>query len=128
MTEYQNILNNYNSKNNIIQVKSYNYGIPTNRRPRNTSHRTSFHHGSIFVSSPRHANDLSSYGKPAEIYVYARKRPLLSNETNFQDTIAVSDNKRIIITENKANLDCTPLLKKVCEQMKEIEVIFFSFD
>jgi hypothetical protein len=113
LTEYQNILNNYNSKNNIIQVKSYNYGIPTNRRPRNTSHRTSFHHGSIFVSSPRHANDLSSYGKPAEIYVYARKRPLLSNETNFQDTIAVSDNKRIIITENKANLDCTPLLKKV---------------
>jgi hypothetical protein len=27
--------------------------------------------------------------------------------------IAVPDNKRIIITENKANLDCTPLLKKV---------------
>jgi hypothetical protein len=96
-----------------IKVKSYNYGIPTNRRSRNTSHRSSFHNGSIFVSSPRHHNDTISYGKPAEIYVYARKRPLLSTESNFQDTIAAPDNKRIIITENKANLDCSPLLKKV---------------
>ena len=87
-------------------MKSYNYGIPTNRRPRPN-------HGSFFVSSPRHNNDMTSYAKPAEIYVYARKRPLLPAESNFQDTIAVPDNKRIIITENKANLDCTPLLKKV---------------
>lgn len=97
----------------MLQVKSYNYGVPTNRRSRNTSHRTSFHHNSIFVSSPRHPTDPNSYGKPAEIYVYARKRPLLPAETNFQDTITVPDNKRIIITENKANLDSTPLLKKV---------------
>ncbi|CAF3394742.1 unnamed protein product [Rotaria sp. Silwood1] len=101
-----------------VKVKSYNYGIPSNKRPRNISYRANYHfssnmhHGSIFVSSSHHTNDIISYGKPAEIYVYARKRPLLSTESNFQDMISVPDNKRIIISENKANLDCTPLLKK----------------
>ncbi|CAF3919812.1 unnamed protein product [Rotaria sp. Silwood2] len=101
-----------------VKVKSYNYGIPSNKRSRNISYRANYqfsskiHHGSIFVSSSHHTNDTVSYAKPAEIYVYARKRPLLSTESNFQDSIAVPDNKRIIISENKANLDCTPLLKK----------------
>ncbi|UJR20732.1 hypothetical protein I4U23_023851 [Adineta vaga] len=80
-----------------VKVKSYNYGIPTSKRSRSSSYRTT---------------DTISYAKPAEIYVYARKRPLLSSETTFEDVIAIPDNKRIIITENKANLDCTPLLKK----------------
>lgn len=57
-----------------------------------------------------------SYAKPAEIYVYARKRPLLSNEIHFEDAISVPDNKRLLIAENKSNLDCTPLLKKVSIQ------------
>ncbi|CAF4178972.1 unnamed protein product [Rotaria socialis] len=101
-----------------VKVKSYNYGIPSNRRARNSPYRATHqftsnsHHGSIFASSSHHASDTISYAKPAEIYVYARKRPLLSTESNFQDAITVPDNKRIIIAENKANLDCTPLLKK----------------
>ncbi|CAF0902470.1 unnamed protein product [Rotaria sordida] len=101
-----------------VKVKSYNYGIPSNKRSRNISYRANYqfssniHHNSIFVSSSHNTNDIISYGKPAEIYVYARKRPLLSTESNFQDTITVLDNKHIIISENKANLDCTPLLKK----------------
>ena len=103
-----------------VKVKSYNYGVPTNRRQRNNNHE------SIFVSSPRHAHDGISYAKPAEIYVYARKRPLLSTENNFQDSIAVPDNKRIIIAENKANLDCTPLLKKV-ETTKKLNIYFYLF-
>ena len=74
------------------------------------------HHGSIFVYR---TNDTISSAKAAEIYVYARKRPLLSSENNFQDMITVPDNKRIIISENKANLDCTPLLKKVYFKKKK---------
>ncbi|CAF2168879.1 unnamed protein product [Rotaria magnacalcarata] len=101
-----------------VKVKSYNYGVPTNKRQRNTSHRVHYqnernlNHATIFTSSSQSTKDFVSYAKPAEIYVYARKRPLLTNEINFQDTISVPDNRRIIITENKANLDCTPLLKK----------------
>ncbi|CAF1553373.1 unnamed protein product [Adineta steineri] len=111
-----------------VKVKSYNYGIPTSRRSRSNTHRsnfqqeTNYHHSPLFVSSPRHTTDTISYAKPAEIYVYARKRPLLSNETNFEDTVTVPDNKRVIITENKANLDCTPLLKKVFFEKKKIEI------
>ncbi|CAF0793299.1 unnamed protein product [Adineta ricciae] len=82
-----------------VKVKSYNYGVPTNKRSRPNTHR-------------HYPTETNSYGKPAEIYVYARKRPLLPSETNFEDIIAVPDDKRIIIAENKANLDCTPLLKK----------------
>ncbi|CAF0858388.1 unnamed protein product [Adineta steineri] len=109
-----------------VKVKSYNYGIPTSRRSRSNTHRsnfqqeTNYHHSPLFVSSPRHATDTISYAKPAEIYVYARKRPLLSNETNFEDTVTVPDNKRVIITENKANLDCTPLLKKTEFQYDQV--------
>jgi hypothetical protein len=101
------------------QVKSYNYGIPTSKRQQNSSHRvhyqheTNFNHPSIFVPSSHSQNDVISYAKPAEIYVYARKRPLLSSETNFHDTISIPDNKHIIMSENKSNLDCTPLLKQV---------------
>lgn len=80
----------------------------------------------MYVSSPRHSHDVSSYGKPAEIYVYARKRPLLPTESNFQDVISVPDNKRIIIAENKANLDCTPLLKKVKSPIDKRNLIFFN--
>lgn len=72
----------------------------------------------MFASSSHHNTDAISYAKPAEIYVYARKRPLLSSEKTFEDTIVVPDNQRVIIAENKANLDCTPLLKKVSEDAK----------
>ncbi|CAF3544250.1 unnamed protein product [Rotaria sordida] len=101
-----------------VKIKSYNYGIPTNKRQQNTSHHVHYQHEknlnqtSIFVPSSHSTTDIISYAKPAEIYVFARKRPLLSNEIHFHDIISVPDNKRIIITENKANLDCTPLLKK----------------
>lgn len=57
-----------------------------------------------------------SYAKPAEIYVYARKRPLLSNETNLRDVISAPDNKHLIMLETKSNIDSTPLLKKVIER------------
>ncbi|CAF2554581.1 unnamed protein product [Rotaria sp. Silwood2] len=99
-------------------VKSYNYGVPTNKHQRNTPHHVHYqheknsNHASVFVPSSHSTTDIISYAKPAEIYVFARKRPLLSNEINFHDTISVPDNKRIIIAENKANLDCTQLLKK----------------
>jgi hypothetical protein len=32
---------------------------------------------------------------------------------NLHDTISAPDNKHLIISENKSNLDCTPLIKKV---------------
>ena len=38
---------------------------------------------------------------------------MLATEGNFQDAITVPDNKRILVAESKANLDCSPLLKKV---------------
>ncbi len=76
-------------------------------------HETNFNHPPVFAPSSHHSTDSISYAKPAEIYVYARKRPLLSSETNFRDIISVPDNKRMIMSENKSNLDCTPLLKKV---------------
>ena len=94
-------------------MKSYNYGVPTQRRARSTFYRPNHHHGSIFGSSSHPTNDTTSYAKPAEIYVYARKRPLLSTETKFQDVITVPDQKRIIVAESKTNLDCSPLLKRV---------------
>ncbi|CAF1528080.1 unnamed protein product, partial [Adineta steineri] len=102
-----------------VKVKSYNYGVPTNKRQRNVSHRNHYqheavqNHSSIFVPSHTSTNDIISYAKPAEIYVYARKRPLLLSEIDFYDTISVLDNKHLIIAENKANVDCTSSLKKV---------------
>lgn len=93
----------------------------------NRRNRTSFYRNSQLISSPRHSHDTISYAKPAEIYVYARKRPLLPTEMNFQDAITVPDNKRILITENKSNLDCTPLLKKVEKIFNDfyLVVVFF---
>jgi len=76
-------------------------------------------HASIFVPSSHTTTDAISYAKPAEIYVYARKRPLLLSEIDFYDSISVPDNKHILIAENKANLDCTSLLKKVFIRSKE---------
>ncbi|CAF3497184.1 unnamed protein product [Rotaria sp. Silwood1] len=110
----------------FCRIKSYDYGVPTNKRQRNASHHVHYqheknsNHTSIFVPSSHSTTDLVSYAKPAEIYVFARKRPLLSNEINFHDIISVPDNKRIIIAENKANLDCTPLLKKSEFQFDQI--------
>ncbi|CAF1214547.1 unnamed protein product [Didymodactylos carnosus] len=99
-----------------IKVNGYNYGIPTAKRARTASYRTftrrGFSSGTIFSPSRGGSNISTSYAKPAEIYVYARKRPLLSTETNFNDAIITPDPKRMIITEQKANLDCTSLLKK----------------
>ena len=100
-------------------MKSYNYGVPVHRRSKTAPQRGYFqqdspnHHGGIFVSASHQPNETITYGKPAEIYVYARKRPLLATEGNFQDAITVPDSKRILVAENKANLDCSPLLKKV---------------
>ena len=78
-------------------------------------HDTNFNHPSVFTPSSHHPNESISYAKPAEIYVYARKRPLLSSESNFRDTISIPDNKHMIMIENKSNLDSTPLLKKVID-------------
>ena len=119
-------------------MKSYNYGVPNQANKRNSNHRVHYQHesngkhGSIFVSSSHKESDVISYAKPAEIYVYARKRPLLSSESNFQDAISIPNNKHIIIAQNKANLDCTPLLKKVLFELEsndddDDEKIFFSF-
>ena len=95
--------------------------MPTNKRQRNVSQRIQYQHESnnnnnhaaIFVPATSSTAEIVSYAKPAEIYVYARKRPLLLSEIDFYDTISVPDNKRIVIAENKANVDCTSLLKKV---------------
>ncbi|CAF3748329.1 unnamed protein product [Adineta steineri] len=109
-----------------VKVKSYNYGVPTNKRQRNVSHRNHYqheavqNHSSIFVPSHTSTNDIISYAKPAEIYVYARKRPLLLSEIDFYDTISVLDNKHLIIAENKANVDCTSSLKKTEFQFDQV--------
>ncbi|UJR28875.1 hypothetical protein I4U23_010097 [Adineta vaga] len=109
-----------------VKVKSYNYGVPTNKRQRNASqrihyqHESTGNHSSIFVSSNTNATESISYEKPAEIYVYARKRPLLLSEIDFYDTISVPDNKHIIIGENKANVDGTSSLKKTEFQFDQV--------
>ena len=69
----------------------------------------------MFTVSSRNAPEVVSYAKPAEIYVYARKRPLLSSEITFEDIITIPNNKSLILAENKSNLDSTPLLKKVSD-------------
>ncbi|CAF1231475.1 unnamed protein product [Adineta ricciae] len=111
-----------------VKAKSYNYGVPTNKRQRNVSQRIQYQHESnnnnnhaaIFVPSTSSTAEIVSYAKPAEIYVYARKRPLLLSEIDFYDTISVPDNKRIVIAENKANVDCTSLLKKTEFQFDQV--------
>ena len=93
--------------------------MPTNKRTQSSVVRVHYqnenhsHQPSVFVSSSHNQFDSASYAKPAEIYVYARKRPLLANEIKFRDTILVPDSKNMLIEEHKSNLDCTPLLKKV---------------
>jgi hypothetical protein len=107
-------------------VKSYNYGLPKQEQHRNSVlrtdhvHESNCRHGSVFAQSTANHTDRISYGKPAEIYVYARKRPLLSNEKNLADIITTVNSKHMIIAENKFNLDSTPLLKKVSVLQREM--------
>lgn len=95
-------------------MKSYNYGVPSPKRSRPFSHSGQHQqHASLLASSFHQSHDLISYDKPAEIYVYARKRPLLSAVANFRDTINVTDPQHMNIAENKANLDGTSFIKQV---------------
>ncbi|CAF0805376.1 unnamed protein product [Didymodactylos carnosus] len=108
-----------------VKVNGYNYGIPTAKRARSAPYRTftqqdSVSSSKIFSSNVDGMTTSTLYAKPAEIYVYARKRPLLSTETNFNDGIIVPDQKRMIIAEKKSNLDRSPLLKKTEFQFDQV--------
>lgn len=119
----------------LFQAKSYNYGVPGTKQQETTNNRSHYENetnhprqSSVFINSSRNSGDSVSFSKPAEIYVYARKRPLLSSEVSFQDIISVANNKTLIIAENKANLDSTPLLKKVNDSILQVYQNFMLFN
>ncbi len=85
---------------------NYNYGVPKTAARQQVPRRAKTGRGS--VTPVRHA--------AAEIYVFARKRPRLACEASYEDVVQVGLEQQqavICISETKAALDGTPILKKV---------------
>lgn len=107
----------------LINDKGYNYGVPQiyNKNKgfikKNTSVSTRL--------SENPAQQISSTLVTNEIFVFARKRPKLATEAEYQDSVLVENGENqgnICINEVKQAVDGSPILRKV------VFVCFFVFD
>jgi hypothetical protein len=106
----------------IVETQTYNYGVPqkqqqvnaqsykrhhvhNNRRAKSNSNHDYHHH------QQNNTNKVT-----ADIFVYARKRPLLDSESQFNDAVFIENNadetRNICVNEMKSLVDGTPLLRK----------------
>ena len=121
-----------------VETQAYNYGVfkqPTNKqvvKKRGYQSVASARQRTSSVPATASNNKIVA----ADIYVFARKRPKLSCESNFNDVVVVEPRDKqgqamICVNEMKAALDGTPILKKVrnCFLIKIIlHVLYISIE
>ena len=100
----------------LVKTNNFNYGVPqvqptiVNKKPK----KSKSNH--LFNQEPLQSNNIVTNN----IYVYARKRPMLPSENKFQDVILVNENNGkskskfscICVNESKLAVDGTPILRK----------------
>lgn len=127
-TDNNNNNNNFEQKeaNNvkIIETQTYNYGVPQKQQIHlNTHSHKRPNYGSSNSSRKTKSNSYKDNHNhtnrnkvTADIFVYARKRPLLESESHFNDAIVIEngfeETKNICVNEMKSLVDGTPLLRK----------------
>ncbi|CAF0861459.1 unnamed protein product [Brachionus calyciflorus] len=99
----------------LVTTKTYNYGVPQNLNNKNKG----FIRKTVSISNVKSNENTKAQLNNAlttnEIYVFARKRPKLQSEADFQDVVCVDYNENsgdICVNEIKTAVDGTPILRK----------------
>jgi hypothetical protein len=114
----------------LIRTNSYNYGVPQSQETNTFKRQKSFNGGFIkptFSNQYMQSNTnepKSTQIQTSDIYVFARKRPKLETESQFDDVVYIEKSLNlkekkspattsICINEVKNAVDGTPILRKV---------------
>jgi hypothetical protein len=113
----------------LIRTNSYNYGVPQSQETSTLKRQKSFNGGFIKPSFSHQANQQNEPPKQtqihtSDIYVFARKRPKLDTESQFDDVVHIENGLNLkekrapatmamCINEVKSAVDGTPILRKV---------------
>lgn len=112
----------------FVETNAYNYGVPQqvqiNKKNKSLTRKTVMTKSNVLGSIEQHPQASSIV--TADIYVYARKRPKLPSEIQFNDAVLVENSeciteqnkysiqsKSICVNELKSAVDGTPVLRKV---------------
>ena len=115
----------------FIENSNYNYGVPASQllaqKNKNLRSKSANRRSSTFATTNAGAESGAGPSQPpiatADIFVYARKRPMLMSESHFTDAVVVENSDAeaqlmstsICINEMKNTVDGTPILRKVSD-------------
>jgi hypothetical protein len=120
----QQFIDNQKNISNVklIETNNYNYGVPLQQQIKYGKKMNYLYNKKCYFNL---ANQQTSKSKLVtnDIYVYARKRPILQSESNFSDVVVIGNEsgnnenneitKNICVNELKSSVDGTPILRKV---------------